>query len=71
MRLTIKSNGKIINARIVPYTNENAEIHSVEVDYIPPDLWSDLEFWLEDENGKLCDYAKMNLSKRKKMKFSK
>ena len=38
----------------------------------PPDLWSDLEIWLSDsETEKVIDYAKMNLSKRNKMQFSK
>ena len=71
MTLTIKSNGKITKTKIIPYSHENDSIHAVEIDFDPPSLWSDLEFWLEDENGKLCDYAKMNLSKRNKMHFSK
>ena len=82
MKLTIKSNGKITAAAVKEIerngfnchckTNETSgEIYAIEIDFTPPALWSDLEMWLEDENGKLCDYAKMNISKRNKMQFSK
>lgn len=83
MKITIKSNGKITSAQIdeIKRKNENVgikahkidgEIHSIEFDFTPPDLWSDLEIWLSDsETEKVIDYAKMNLSKRNKMQFTK
>lgn len=82
MKLTIKSNGKITAAAVkelerygdnchCKINKISGEIYAVEIDFIPPDIWSDLEMWLEDDSGKLCDYAKMNLSKRNKMQFSK
>lgn len=71
MTFTIKSNGKITNARIIPRREGGGEIYSVEIDFEPPDLFSDLEFWLEDESGKYCDHAGMNISKRNKMQFHK
>lgn len=83
MKITIKSNGKITSAQIdeikrknenvgIKAHNINGEIHSIEFDFTPPDLWSDLEIWLSDsETEKVIDYAKMNLSKRNKMQFTK
>ena len=82
MKLTIKANEKI-TAAIVDKIKENGEfrgtkrtkingdIYQIEFDFIPSFPWSDLEFWLEDENGHVCDYAKMNVSKRNKMQFHK
>ena len=70
MKITIASNGKITGAKIHKYPD--GSIHSIEFDFIPPDLWSDLEIWLnESKTGKFLDYAKMNLSKRDKMHFTK
>ena len=70
MKITIKSNGTINQGKII--RNKDGSIHSVEFDFTPPDLWSDLEIWLNDsENDNFIDYAKMNLSKRNKMHFSK
>ena len=70
MKITIKSNGKITSAKI--YKRRDGSIDSIEFDFIPPDLWSDLEIWLNDsESDKFIDYAKMNLSKRNKMQFTK
>ena len=83
MKITIKCNGKITSAKIdeIKRKNENigikahevnGEIHLIEFDFTPPDLWSDLEIWLNDsESGKFLDYAKMNLSSRNKMHFTK
>lgn len=83
MKIIIKTNGKITSTQIkeIKRKNEdieiktnkvNGEIHSIEFDFIPSDLWSDLEIWLTDsETNKFIDYAKMNLSKRNKMKFTK
>ena len=83
MKITIKSNGKITSAQIqeIQRKNENigiktheinGEIHAIEFDFTPPDLWSDLEIWLSDsETDKVIDYAKMNLSHRNKMQFTK
>ena len=71
MKLTIKANEKITDAKIIKHSTDNSTIYALEIDFIPSFLWSDLEIWLEDESGKWCDYAKMNLSTRNKMKFSK
>ena len=83
MKITIKSNGKITGAQIKEFERKNefvgtktheinGEIYSIEFDFLPPDLWSDLEIWLNDsETEKVIDYAKKNLSKRNKMQFSK
>lgn len=70
MKITIRSNGKITDGKIIK--NADGTIYSVEFDFIPPTLWSDLEIWLSDsESEKLLDYAKMNLSKKNKMQFTK
>jgi hypothetical protein len=70
MKITIASNGIINDVKI----NRNADgsIYNIEFDYTPPELWSDLEIWLNDsKTDKFLDYAKMNLSCRNKMHFSK
>lgn len=70
MKITIRSNGKITDGKIVK--NANGEIRGIEFNFIPPELWSDLEIWLNDsETDKFIDYAKMNLSRRNKMQFTK
>lgn len=70
MKITIKSNGKITDGKITKYPD--GTIYTIEFDFIPPDLWSDLEIWLNDsETGKYIDYARMNLSRRNKMQFTK
>jgi hypothetical protein len=70
MTITIKSNGTINDVIINKYPD--GTIHSVEIDFTPPDLWSDLEMWLNDsKTDAFLDYAKMNISKRNKMHFSK
>jgi hypothetical protein len=70
MTITIKSNGEITSAKI--HKRADGSIYSIEFDFIPPDLWSDLEIWLNDsKTDKFIDYAKMNLSKRNKMQFTK
>lgn len=70
MKILIRSNGEITNGEII--RNKDGTIYGVEFDFIPPYLWSDLEIWLNDsENGAFIDYAKMNLSKRNKMQFTK
>ena len=70
MKITIKCNGEITEAKI--HKMKDGKIYSIEFDFIPPDLWSDLEIWLNDsESDKYLDYARMNLSKRNKMQFSK
>ena len=70
MKITIKSNGEITKAKI--HKRPDGSIYSIEFDFIPPDLWSDLEIWLNDsQTDKYIDYAKMNLSKRNKMQFTK
>lgn len=70
MKITIKSNGRINKGEII--RNADGTIYGIEFDFTPPNLWSDLEIWLNDsETDKFLDYAKMNLSKRNKMQFSK
>ena len=68
MIFTIKTNGKFNDIKI--NKQKNGEISSIEIDFTPADLWSDLEFWL-DNGEKLIDHAKMNLSKKNKMQFTK
>ena len=70
MKITIKSNGTINSVNISKYPDGTPR--AIEFDFTPPDLWSDLEIWLNDsENDNFLDYAKMNLSKRNKMQFTK
>ena len=70
MKVTIKSNGTINSVNISKY--QDGSIQVIEFDFTPPELWSDLEIWLNDsETDKYLDYAKMNLSKRDKMQFTK
>ena len=70
MILTLKSNGTINGVNNEQYPDGTDR--SIEIDFTPPDLWSDFEIWLNDsETDKFLDYAKMNLSKRNKMKFTK
>lgn len=70
MKITIRSNGKITAGKIIK--NKDGTIYGIEFDFTPPDLYSDLEIWLNDsETDVFIDYAKMNLSKRNKMHFSK
>lgn len=70
MKILIRSNGEITSAEIIK--NKDGTIFGIEFDFTPPYLCSDLEIWLNDsENGELLDYAKMNLSKRNKMQFTK
>ena len=70
MKILIKSNGKINEGKILK--NQDGTIYGIEFDFTPPDLWSDLEIWLNDsKDDKFLDYAKMNLSKRNKMQFTK
>lgn len=70
MKITIKSNGTINAVNVEK--NPDGTPRSIEFDFTPPDLWSDLEIWLNDsETDKFLDYAKMNLSKRNKMHFTK
>lgn len=68
MIFTIKTNGKFNNLKT--FKDANSDIYRIEIDFTPPEIFSDLEFWLEDREI-LLDYAKMNLSKRNKMKFTK
>lgn len=70
MKITIKSNGKINKVKTIK--NVDGTIHAIEFDFTPPDIWSDLELWLNDsKSDEFLDYAKMNLSKTNKMQFSK
>lgn len=82
MKITIKANEKITNAiikeleergdYIAPKNTEcNGRIYSVEFDFLPSYLWSDLELWLEDDNGNYCDHLCLNVSKRQKMQTHK
>lgn len=78
MKLTIASNGTIRKVDIIPNKTfdendnliETDGIHNLTIDFDPPTLWSDFELWLEDDDGNLVDYKKINLSKTNKMKMS-
>ena len=86
MKLTIKANERINEAIISALqfsgenvgnihkkvtANKNKNISQIEIDFSCSPIWSDLELWLEDENGKQCDYMRLNVSKTKKLKASK
>ena len=82
MKLTIKANNKMNIATIkklerngenvgTKTTQRSGEIYSVEIDFDTAYLWSDLEFWLEDENGNYCDHMCLNVSTRKKLQAHK
>lgn len=71
MKLTIKANEKITSAKIIPRKSGENEIYAIEIDFDCAYLWSDLEFWLEDDSGAVTDHAAMNVSKRNKMQFHK
>lgn len=71
MKLTITANSKINNIN-VSRSNINGEIKEIEIDFEPSYPWSDLEFWLTNSEATIVlDYTKMNITKFKKMKFSK
>ena len=71
MKLTITANSKINNIN-VSRLNLDGEIKEIEIDFEPSYPWSDLEFWLTNSEGTIVlDYTKMNITKFKKMKFSK
>ena len=71
MKLAIKANNKINNVK-VSKSDIDGEIKEIEIDFEPSCICSDLEFWLTDSKvTTVFDYAKMNISKRNKMKFSK
>lgn len=82
MKLTIKANNKMNTATVkelerngeelgTKTTQINGEIYSVEIDFDTSYLWSDLELWLEDENGNYCDHMRLNVSTRKKLQAHK
>ncbi len=68
MKFTIKTNGTFNAIKI--NKDKQGNTRSIEIDYTPTVLYSDMEFWLENEE-KILDYAKMRLSKTKKMQFYK
>ena len=86
MKITIKAN-EIINETIINQllfngenvgnvqtkatSDENKKINQIEIDFSCSPIWTDLEIWLEDDNGKQCDYMRLNVSKTKKLKASK
>lgn len=70
MKFTIKTNGKFNDIKINKDTQGN--IYSIEIDFEPATLYSDMEFWLNDsKTDKFIDYGKMCLSKTNKMRFYK
>ena len=82
MKLTIKANEKITVATIKEFSRAGedvgtktntieGDIYAIEFDFLPSYLWSDLEFWLEDENGECCDHIALNVTKRQKMQTHK
>ena len=71
MTMTIKSNGKINDCKIIKYLDDSG-IECIEIDFTTSTFYSDLEFWLnESKTDEFLDYAKMMLSKTKKMQFRK
>lgn len=78
MKLTISSNGQIHDVKVVPNRTfdendnviEGEGVHNFTVDFTPPALYSDFELWLEDDDGNLVDYKKINISNKNKMKMS-
>lgn len=71
MKLTIKANEKITNAKIIKRNNGAGEIYSIEIDFDCSYLWSDLEFWLDNDDGEYKDHMCFNVSKREKMQTHK
>ena len=86
MKITIKANESINetiinqllfngenvgNVQTKATSDENKKINQIEIDFSCSPIWSDLEIWLEDDNGKQCDYMRLNVSKTKKLKASK
>ena len=69
MKLLLKSNGTIHNVSV--NNNKDGTIESVEIEFTPSQLYSDIEMWLDDNNEELVDYAKMNVGKKNKMIFHK
>ena len=68
MKLIIKSNGKITKTKT---EKSKYGIESVNIDFEGSYVWSDLELWLEDDNGKYLDHLSLNVSKRNKLKAQK
>lgn len=82
MKITIKANEKIAKAIIKQFernaedvgtkaTKIENEIYCIEIDFNCSYLWSDLELWLEDDNGNYLDHLCMNVSKRNKLQTHK
>ena len=69
MKLLIKANSGINGCKISK--NRDGSIEGVEIDFKKSDIWSDLEMWLDNDNGDYKDYAKMIISNRDKMKLYK
>lgn len=82
MKITIKANEKITSA-IIKELERNGEncgtktheisgdIYAVEINFECSYLWSDLEFWLENDGGEYKDHLCLNVSKREKMQTHK
>jgi hypothetical protein len=77
MKITIKANNKITDAKITKYKDvarhpENVDgVYMIEFEFEKADIWSDLEFWMDDENGNYCDHITLNVTKKKKLQFHK
>ena len=71
MTITIKANNKITDARIIKYTDGSGDVYAVEIDFDQSYLYSDLEFWLDNDNGEYKDHMCLNVSKREKMQTHK
>lgn len=69
MKLTIKANNGINKVKVEK--TQDKKINSIEIDFNTSDIWSDIEFWLNNADDKFLDYAKMIISKREKMQFNK
>lgn len=71
MTITIKANNQITDARIIKRDNGSGEVYAVEIDFDQSYLYSDLEFWLDNDNGEYKDHMCLNVSKREKMQTHK
>lgn len=68
MTITIRANNKITDVRIIQHDDD---IYGVEIDFAQSHLYSDLEFWLDNDNGEYKDHMCLNVSKRQKMQTHK
>lgn len=76
MKLIIKSNGTLTSIQVnhEQYSCDDVIVETnnlsdIEINFTPSVLFSDLELWLEDDDGKLLDHKRINVTKKHKMKM--